>query len=77
MQRIYGSERLEINIQTKSLEKIWNTMDDLIRLSFDLGQATLSVVMRRKPRRRSNDASRLVVFMQKDEGVPVYLLLLS
>ena len=41
MQRIYGSERLEINIQTKSLEKIWNTMDDLIRLSFDLGQDTV------------------------------------
>lgn len=46
-------------------------MDDLIRLSFDLGQATLSVVMRRKPRRRSNDASRLVVFTGKDVGVPV------
>lgn len=51
-----------IIIETQSLEKIWNTMEDSIRLSFVLRKAISSIIMKRKPRRKNNDVSRLVVF---------------
>jgi hypothetical protein len=38
-----------IILETKSLERIWNTMK-----AFDLGQDTSSIVVRRKSKRRSN-----------------------
>ena len=54
-----------IIIETQSLEKIWNTMEDSIRLSFVLRKAISSIIMKRKLRRKNNDVSRLVVFLRR------------